>query len=159
MRVQTAGSRRRIPTDLVWLGGGWGSATAGEYLTRLVLQNRCFGDDIVLVALVESGQKLRVLTSQPHVAGEAAAYEEIQEWFCGLGFCRVDAGNSTAWYLKSENLLVADAHEGNVIRTGSGALVPIDLNIVQPAAEVLAWLVSVLGEFGSRGVCAPGGSP
>lgn len=32
--------------------GRSGSATAGEYLTRLILQNRYFGDDVELLALV-----------------------------------------------------------------------------------------------------------
>jgi hypothetical protein len=141
---------------LAW--GRRGSATAGEYLTRLVLQNRYFGDDLQLVALVSSRQKLRVLTSQPHVAGEAAAYEDIQKWFCGLGFLRVEDGGSCAWYREPENLLVADAHEGNVIQTGAGALVPIDLNIVQPSGEVLAWLVSVLGGSGAATASGAAGS-
>jgi hypothetical protein len=131
---------------LAW--GRRGSATAGEYLTRLVLQNQFFGDDLELVALVSAGQKLRVLTSQPHVAGEPAAYGAIQEWFCGLGFARVEDSGSAAWYRKPENLLVADAHEGNVLRTGSGALVPIDLNIIQPTGDILAWVLAVLGGHG-----------
>ena len=131
--------------------GREGSATAGEYLTRLVLQNRYFGDDIHLVALVESRERLRVLTSQPHVAGEAAGYTEIQEWFGGLGFRRLEACGSIAWYLRSENLLVADAHEGNVIRTRNGMLVPIDLNLMQPVGEMLVWVEALLGDESCRG--------
>jgi hypothetical protein len=46
---------------LAW--GRKGSATVREYLTRLLLQNKYFGDDIRLVALVNSGEKLRVLIS------------------------------------------------------------------------------------------------
>lgn len=44
-----------------------------------------------------------------------------------------------AWYRKQENLLVADAHEGNVIRTPKGELVPIDLNITKPKGELFDW--------------------
>jgi len=137
---------------LAW--GRTGSATVGEYLTRLLLQNHYFGDDIQLVALIESRQKLRVLTSQPHVAGEAALYEDIHKWFCGLGFCRLEASGSIAWYLKSENLLVADAHEGNVIRTERGTLVPIDLNLMQPHGKMLAWVDATL----QRCAAAAGGA-
>jgi hypothetical protein len=122
-----------------------GSATALEYVVRLTLQNSYFGDDIRLLALVNCDQKLRVLTSQPHIAGEPAVYAEIQEWFRQLGFWRFEANERVAWYLRFENLLVADAHEGNIIRTASGDLVPIDLNIIRPTGELLEHLVQSSG--------------
>src|SRR5439155_9848191 len=117
---------------LAW--GRNGTATVREYLTRLILQNTYFGDDIELVALVNSGGKLRILTSQQHIAGEPATYEEIQRWIRFLGFCRLESWGCIAWYLPSYNLLMADAHEGNVIRTATAinVLVPIDLNLIQP---------------------------
>jgi len=115
---------------LAW--GRNGTATVREYLTRLILQNTYFGDDIALVALVNSDGKLRVLISQRHIAGEPAAYEEIQHWIRFLGFCRLESRGCIAWYLPSNNLLMADAHEGNVIRTARNVLVPIDLNLIQP---------------------------
>jgi hypothetical protein len=121
---------------LAW--GKRGSATPCAYLTRLVLQNRYFGDDIHLVSLIEVKKKLRVLTSQPHIAGENASADEIQGWFSKYGFInfRTDDGCS-AWYKASVNLLVADAHEGNVIRDRNDVLVPIDLNIIHPDGELL----------------------
>jgi len=122
--------------------GREGSAWPCEYLTRLLLQNKYFGDDIRLVALINDRKHLRVLTSQPHIAGESAPYAEIQKWFCDLGFCRLECRGCVAWYLKQENLLVADAHEGNVIRTPKGTLIAIDLNIMQPAGELLEWVLS-----------------
>jgi hypothetical protein len=123
-------------------GLAWGkheTATVCEYLTRLVLQNKYFGDDIQLVALVQCGSRIRVLTSQSHVAGERAPYEEIRQWFFDLGFKCLKHDGCIAWYLKSENLLIADAHEGNVLRTVDGMLVPIDLNLIQPTGELFAW--------------------
>jgi hypothetical protein len=115
------------------------SATARAYLTRLVLQNRYFGDDIELVALINVDQRLRILTSQPHIAGEPAPYSEIQAWFQNLGFVRVCSNDRIAWYNTQDNLLIADAHEGNIIKTPDGDLVPIDLNICQPVGELFAW--------------------
>lgn len=128
---------------LAW--GREGTANAREYLTRLILQNTYFGDDIRLVALVNCQERLRILISQPHVAGQPAPYKEIQEWFEFLGFLRIETAGRVAWYLREENLLVADAHEGNVIRTrspqiGQGFLVPIDLNLVQPNGNLSKWL-------------------
>jgi len=37
----------------------------------------------------------------------------------------------------STRLLIADAHEGNVIRTREGLLVPIDLNMIQSVGSLL----------------------
>jgi hypothetical protein len=125
---------------LAW--GRNGSATAREYISRLILQNSYFGDDIRLVALLNCDEGLRVFTSQPHIAGEPAAYEEIQEWFCRLRFCRLEIDGCVAWFHAAENLLVADAHEGNVIRTASGELVPIDLNVIQPTGRLLEWALA-----------------
>lgn len=123
-------------------GLAWGrneSATPCEYLKRLCLQNKYFGDDIQLVALVRCDGKLRVLTSQPHIAGEPATYQEIQNWFCSMNLKCLQSDGCIAWYFKSENLLIADAHEGNVIRTSAGVLVPIDLNLIQPEGELFDW--------------------
>lgn len=131
-------------------GVAWGrngSATACEYLTRLVLQNRHFADDIQLVALVNCGKKLRVITSQPHVVGEHALYEEIKLWFSGLGFSRFESNGSVAWYRENDNLLVSDAHEGNVIRSITGALFAIDLNLMNPNDEIRALVISMLMKF------------
>jgi len=125
---------------LAW--GRDGSATPLEYLSRLVLQNAYFGDDIRLICILNCRNRLRVLTSQAHITGDAAKYTEIREWFTKAGFRRLVCNNRIAWYLRAANLLVADAHEGNVIRTASGTLIPIDLNITQPTGELLQWALS-----------------
>jgi len=121
-----------------------GTATAREYLSRLVLQNIFSQDDICFEALINSRSHLRVLTSQPHIAGEHAAAGEIKQWFLSLGFVRLETGGRIAWYRERENLLVADAHEGNVIKTAGGDLVPIDLNLIQPTGEMRAGVIANL---------------
>jgi hypothetical protein len=130
---------------LAW--GREGTATPREYLTRLVLHNKYFKDNIQLVALIEWSQRLRVLISQPHIAGEAAQCHEIKEWFICHGFAQLHCNGRIAWYRKRENLLVADAHEGNVIKSKNGELVPIDLNITQPVGKILEWVSNY--DFGS----------
>ena len=125
-----------------------GSATAREYLSRQILQNRYFGDDIRLVAVINASGRPRILITQPHVAGEPATYDEIQDWFGFLGFVRLVCNGSIAWYLESENLLIADAHEGNVIKARTHwegtVLLPIDLNIIQPNGGLLAGIKALL---------------
>jgi hypothetical protein len=127
---------------LAW--GRRGTATAGEYLTRLVLQNQYFGDDIHLAGLANCDEKLRVITSQPHIVGEHASYGEIQIWFSTLGFSRLESGDCIAWYRNDDNLLVSDAHEGNVIRSITGALFAIDLNLMKPNQEMRKLVISLL---------------
>jgi hypothetical protein len=125
---------------LAW--GRKGTANPREYLTRLILQNIYFGDDIRLIALLNCKERLRILISQPHIAGDSAPYDEIQKWFVFLGFVRLESADSVAWYQQRDNILVADAHEGNVILTSAGfaTCVPIDLNLVQPNGKVGDWV-------------------
>jgi Serine/Threonine/Tyrosine Kinase found in polyvalent proteins len=123
---------------LAW--GRDGTATVHEYLRRLMLQNAHFGDDIQLIALINCGGKIRVLISQPHIAGSHAEPGQIEQWFSHLHFKRIDMSGRIAWYFETENLLIADAHEGNVLQTAAGTLVPIDLNIIQPRGELWEWL-------------------
>lgn len=127
---------------LAW--GRVGTATVHEYLRRLLLQNLYFGDDIHLVALLDCERRLRILTSQPHIAGEAAPYTETQFWLRGLGYQRIEADDRIAWYFGAENLLIADAHEGNVIRGPQGTLIPIDLNLIQPIGALLEWVNQII---------------
>lgn len=124
--------------------GRIGSATAGEYLNRLVLQNKHFGDDIRLIALVNCGQKLRVLTSQPHIVGANAYYEDICIWLSELGFCRFESNGSIAWYRLDDNLVVSDVHEGNVIRSMDGLLCAIDLNLMHPPQEMIDLILPLI---------------
>jgi hypothetical protein len=50
-----------------------------------------------------------------------------------------------AWYHSAKNLLVADAHEGNIIRDRNNVLIPIDLNIIQPEGELLNMVMRAAG--------------
>jgi hypothetical protein len=92
-------------------GTSWkrlGSAMASQYLTRLTLQNQFFGNDVRLISLARCNQKLRVITPQPHVVGELAKTKDIQTWFHEMGYSRIGANGSFAWYEKDINLLVSD---------------------------------------------------
>lgn len=124
--------------------GRRGSATVGEYLNRLLLQNKHFGDDIRLIALVNCNKRLRVLTSQPHIVGEYADYHSICVWLRELGFYRFESNGSIAWYRLEDNLVVADVHEGNVIRSESGLLCAIDINLMHPSKEMIDQIILLI---------------
>jgi len=78
-------------------------------------------------------------TSQITAKQSTSCFRNFRAAEQNLGFARVCANDCVAWYIRSDNLLIADAHEGNVIKTPNGDLVPIDLNIIQPSGELLAW--------------------
>lgn len=130
---------------LAW--GRDGSATAREYLARLVLQKHYFNDDNRLVAIVNCSGKMRILTSQRHVKGGPASYEQIQNWLRSLGFTRLEIDGQIAWYREFENLLVADAHQGNVILSPNGEMYAIDLNMIQPHGPMKQWAITAIAEI------------
>jgi hypothetical protein len=81
-------------------GLAWGrqdTATPYEYICRLTLQNIYFADKIELVGLINCAGKLRVLTSQPHIAGDPASCDEIKNWFLELGFVQIVSNGGMAW--------------------------------------------------------------
>ena len=51
---------------------GLAFALPSEYLNRLLLSNKHFGDDVWLEAVTSENGELVILTSQPTVVGEAA---------------------------------------------------------------------------------------
>jgi hypothetical protein len=76
--------------------------------------------------------------------GERALYEEIQIWFNDMEFARFESGGCIAWYRENDNLLVSDAHEWNVIRSETGALFAIDLNLMKPNQEMREAVISLI---------------
>lgn len=114
------------------------NARPGEYFDRLHWQNKLFGDDIRLAGLwQDGGGGWRIVTTQPHVAGEAATPEEIRAGMTALGFVRlpwtgIGYENSESWRIG--RVCVWDVHPANVVRTESGLIVPIDV-IITPLPD------------------------
>lgn len=58
-----------------------------DYLERMLRQNAIFGDDVRLVGLWNpAGHDWRIITTQPHVEGEAATLEQLGAAFEKVGF-------------------------------------------------------------------------
>ena len=99
-------------------------ATPGEYLDRLIIHNRIFGDDVRLERVVSIGDKLSIVTSQPTIKGRDATQTEIDGMMAQKGFEKIGVG---AYYHSDENILIHDLVPKNVKVSGHDGMVhPID---------------------------------
>jgi len=111
---------------------GLAAALPGEYLTRLELGNRIFGDDWRLEAVGMEEDRLVLFTSQTTVIGEAAAPDEIIAFMQRRRLMLLDGMSighpgALSFYRDLDQLAVFDAHPANVLKDESGVLLPIDL--------------------------------
>lgn len=108
-------------------------ALPADYLGRLRLANDLFGDDFCFHGVMDDPAGLRLVVSQRHIQGEHAGAEAIARHFAHIGFQPI---NAKTFYDPEENLLVSDAHAGNVLRTAEGLLVPFDVCLQRPAGAL-----------------------
>jgi hypothetical protein len=116
-----------------------GKATPAQYMERIELNNRFFGDDIRLEQLWNDGGRLRVVTSQPAVEAPAASDADIEAFFADLGFEKVHRGEREFFYNPSEQVIAYDAHRGNVLND-NGKILPIDVGMQRVTPELAAAL-------------------
>ncbi|MEO6787520.1 MAG: hypothetical protein ABI318_15425 [Chthoniobacteraceae bacterium] len=118
------------------------AATPLEYLERLSWQNELFGDDIRIEGVAFDESQLEIVTTQPWIVASASqpspTQAEIDAYFFDLGFRKAELVSDVPLYFHPElGMLVADAHDRNILRNESGVLVPIDLVIGRPGADLL----------------------
>lgn len=104
-----------------------------DYLHRLRLANELLGDDFCFHGVLDDPAGPRLVVSQRHVIGEHAGTDAIARHFVHIGFQTI---NAKTFYDPEENLLVSDAHAGNVLRTAGGLLVPFDVCLQRPAGAL-----------------------
>ncbi len=104
-------------------------ALPADYLRRLVLSNELLGDDFCFHGVMDHPAGPRLVVSQRHVRGEHAGAEAIARHFVQNGFQPI---NAKTFYDPEENLLISDAHDGNVLRTAEGLLDPFDVCLQRP---------------------------
>lgn len=102
-----------------------------EYLDRLILQNELFADSVTFVGVAGTRQLPRILTRQPHLAGQGASREEIVSMMVeGLGFSllqsRYSVGYADSLAFIRDDVAVFDLRPANVVRTQEGVIAPID---------------------------------
>jgi hypothetical protein len=113
-------------------------ATPSEYLDRLAIHNRIFGDDVRLERIVPVGGRLSIITSQPAIKGRDARQEEIDAMMAEKGFERIGLGT---YYHSGEGLLVHDLVPKNAkVSEQDGVVQPIDPVIQRVTPEFAEFL-------------------
>jgi serine/threonin/tyrosin kinase-like protein len=113
------------------------AATPLEYLRRLGWHNLLFGDDIRVEGIAYEEEQLEVITSQPWITAHRTApnptQQEISAYLSELNFLYVPLSEYAPLYFSRRfGLVVADAHDRNVLRDEHGYLSPIDVVIGYP---------------------------
>lgn len=103
-----------------------------QYLARLRLQNRFFGDAMRFVGITHDAKARRLVISQPDIQGRPASWRELDRWFRQRGFVklkvqRLGAYDSAAF--GGHGVGVFDVRPINVVMTEDDWLLPIDLMI------------------------------
>lgn len=109
-----------------------------QYLARLRLQNRFFGDAIRFVGITHDAKSRRIVISQPDIRGRPGTWDEIDHWFVEHGFAklkvqRLGAYDSAAF--GGHGVGVFDVRPINVVMTDEGMLLPIDV-MMRPLTEL-----------------------
>jgi hypothetical protein len=123
-------------------------ATAFEYLSRLVVFNRTFGDDIQLEGVICDPVRVAIVTSQPVIRGRAASADEVKaamnEWGFVLSDCPPLGRKNVAspsFYNPAERIAVFDTHAANFL-VNEGVVAPIDA-LITPMDEYLEFYLSL----------------
>jgi len=127
-------------------------ALPSQYFDRLHYQNIIFGDDINIHGLMHDGEgHVQIVTSQPWISANEErpnpTAEEIEAFFKEHSFEPVLLNpDAPLFYSKALGLLVADAHDQNVLRDGQGNLVPIDVVTGFPGPDLLRKILVYTGD-------------
>ena len=112
-----------------------------EYLERLHLQNLLVpGLNALEGLIVQPGDEMAIVTSQPRFDIVPVTTAEIDVWFASLGFLKI---TDSAYYRAEDNLGVFDAHDKNLVRTDD-ILIPFDVIPCHPAGGFLAFIEETL---------------
>jgi hypothetical protein len=120
------------------------SALPSEYLRRLIYHNELFGDRIAVCGVMVVERSVHLVSRQPWIKSASARpvpeQDEIDEYFAGLDFSKSDQLTAPAYYHRTLNVAVLDAHPLNVLRDENGRLVPIDVVVGKPSNATRALL-------------------
>lgn len=103
------------------------------YLKNIEACNRIFGDDIWFHGILPTKQGPAFVISQPYVEGTQPTDAEVAKWFLDQGY---QSTGHNRWFQPDTGVEIADAHTGNLIKTSTGELVPIDLQVLKEGHEI-----------------------
>ncbi len=116
--------------------GAQGGAT--DYLTNLENHNRYFGDDIRIEGVLQIGDLVAIISSQPFISGRKATDDEIETWFISLDYEKGAQPNTFVLNATAKIIKVYDARPDNVIFSLGGQVIPIDLQIIVKDIEPMS---------------------
>ncbi len=111
--------------------------TPCEYFERWVLHNELFGDDVVVAGAFDTTEAIRTVLVQKAIEGHPSSNQEIGSFFKDNGWLPFRTDDGSAWYDEKRHLVVSDTHQGNLIETRDGVLVPIDFRIQPVSGSML----------------------
>lgn len=111
-----------------------------EYLERLLLQNELVPGLNRLEGVIDQGDDLAIVSSQPRFDIVPVTLAEIDAWFASQGFEKVTA---CGYYRTADNLGVFDAHAKNLVRF-EDTLIPFDVIPCRPAGGFLKFIADTL---------------
>ncbi|MBK8038937.1 MAG: hypothetical protein IPK22_17670 [Verrucomicrobiaceae bacterium] len=115
-------------------------ATPIEYLERLLLQNELVPGLNRLEGVIDQGDDLAIVTSQPRFDIVPVTLAEIDAWFAAQGFQKV---TPCGYYRAEDNLGVFDAHAKNLVRF-EDTLIPFDVIPCRPAGGFLQFIADTM---------------
>jgi hypothetical protein len=116
-----------------------------EYIERLLLHNREFGDDIRLEGYLD-GEHPSLVISQPDIAGSPATAAQMIRQMERLGYrplptLHVGKNHSISFYQPEKRIALFDAHPGNFFHV-DGLTLPVDGILMQVERDAEhAWLL------------------
>lgn len=118
------------------------AATPLEYFQRLAWHNSLFGDDIRIEGVAHDESQIEVVTTQPWINADphcpTPAQAEIDAHILNMGFQKVElVADVPLYFHEGLGLLVADAHDRNVLRNDRGGLTLIDVVVGAPGPDLL----------------------
>jgi hypothetical protein len=119
-----------------------------EYLSRMMLQNREFSDDVRLEGYLDQSAP-SIVISQPDIEGDPATAEQMifqmkELGYRSLGNLQIGKPNSISFYNPENRIAMFDAHPGNFFHHDN-LTIPIDGIISEiPGDSEHSWLMNHL---------------
>jgi SPP1 gp7 family putative phage head morphogenesis protein len=120
-------------------------ATPSEYLRRIDLSNKLWGDDTQLIGVDLFEGKPSLVTSQRFIRGAMPSQAEIDSLLESKGYKKVDPtvfGNdyiSDKTWVHPDGFVIADTKPANFVKDSKGDIFPVDTIVQQVERESPLW--------------------